>query len=333
MITPTRGWLAAVVLQLGCVNENPAPSQALPLWTELEAPADPTPLDLTIPAEPASSRRPLPAFRHRCLDRRFPALAGPWVVGCSPGGHLARAEHIGTGQVVMLDGDPDSAGLGVGALFAVGREHGLWELPTPTPRAPWGAASATVIAPPALDDLHFALSLEGAVAAQAVGDAMQLSREAAPLPWFPPALDWPLVYWVDGRDQAHSGLDIWGWDTRGGPPFPVVTRPGDQRHVAVSPARLCWLDDEGVWLQDRSSGERWLHRAEVGFRSGPTLWGSVACWEEREAGDVDVRCSDGLEAAGEGDQGWPSRWHGWLLVRDGDMPWLITVAPQPEPTP
>jgi hypothetical protein len=252
-------------------------------------------------------------------------------VGCGPSGQLDRAEHLSTGQVVELDASPDSAGLDVGTLFAVGAEHGLWELPSPIPRAAWSAANADVIAPPALDGLHVAMSLDGMVAAQGVGESMQLRREADPLPWFPPALDWPIVYWVDGRDQATSGLDIWGWDTRSGPPFPVVTRPGDQRHVAVSPARLCWMDEEGIWLQDRSSGERWLHRAEVGFQAGPSLWGTVACWEQREAGDVDVRCSDGLEATGEGDQGWPSRWRSWLLIRDADMPWLITVAPEPTP--
>lgn len=333
MIIPSRGCVAAVMLQLGCSAQVPAPAGDLPSWTLLDAVADPAPTLLSIPPAPPSRRRPLPAFHHRCLDRRFPALAGPWVLGCGPGGHLDRAEHLVTGQVVELESAADSAGLTPGALFATGAEHGLWELPSPSPRQAWAPTGARVVSPPALDGRYMAVALEEAIAVQAVGEARQLRRTAAPLPWFPPALDWPVVYWVDGRDQAVSGLDIWGWDTRRGPPFPVVTRPGDQRHVAVSPALLCWLDDEGVWLQDRVSGERHLHRAEVGFQAGPTLWGSVACWEERDAGDVDVRCSDGLEATGEGDQGWPSRWQAWLLFRQEDMPWLVEITPAQESAP
>ena len=246
-------------------------------------------------------------------------------MGCGPGGRLDRAEHLETGQIVELDSPPDSAGLSEGQIFAQGDEHGLWTLPDPLPRHASSLMDQGEIAPPALQDPGVASLHEGRVAVFLIRDSHALTREADPLPWFPPALAWPTVYWVDGRDQASDGLDIWGWNHRAGPPFPVVTAPGDQRHVASSETWLAWIDDDGIWLQDHQSHARRLHRADAGFRAGPSLWGSVACWEERTAGDIDVRCSDGLEATGAGDQGWPSRWGPWLLIRQGDLPWLVTA--------
>lgn len=332
MSVPPWGFLAVALLGVGCAAPA-GPSSPLPSAGELPAAADPAPLTLVIfPAGP-SSRRPLPTFRHRCRDRRFPALAGPWVVGCGPAGHLDRAEHLESGLLVELDSPADSAGLGDGLVYAPGREHGLWTLPDPIPRHGTPLGATQQIAAPAIQGLAAALALQGRVSVFQIQEAHRLMRDADPLPWFPPALAWPAVYWVDGRDQATSGLDIWGWDHRDGPPFPVVTRPGDQRHVAASERWLAWLDDEGVWLQDHATGERWLHPADTGFRAGPSLWGSVACWEERTAGDIDVRCSDGLEATGEGDQGWPSRWGPRLLIRQADMPWLITAEEYGEEQP
>ncbi len=324
MKAPLWGCFAALVLS-GCAPVEPA-REPLPSARDLPPRAEPEPRTLLIPAPPPSGRRPLPALRHRCRDRRFPKLAGSWAVGCGPGGHIDRAVHLQTGQQVELEAGAEHAGVDDGLLFAPGREHGLWRLPDPTPRDPVSVISDQVIAPPILEGRRGALLVEGRVSTFEVGASHRRLRDADPLPWFPPALVGTTVYWVDGRDQDSSGLDIWGWDSEGGPPFPVVTRTGDQRHVVASASWLVWTDDDGLWLQDHA-GESWLHRADTGFRAGPSVHASVACWEEREAGDIDVRCSDGLEATGPGDQGWPSRWDDRLLIRQDGMPWLIHIEP------
>ena len=322
--TPYRGCFTAVLLSVACTPAPDVPAPPPLSWTTLAAAADPVPMELELPPAPPSSRRPLSWLHHACRDRRFPTLAGPWAVGCGPGGRVDRAIHLETGQRVELGAAADSAAAGPGWVFAPGAEHGWWALPSPTPRSPWPAHAAP-IGQPVIDGRHAALSLEGRIAAFELGESHTLSRDADPTPWFPPALAWPTVYWVDSRDQAVSGLDIWAWDTTGGPPLPLVTRAGDQRHVAASRDRLVWLDEQGLWLHDLSDDTRWLHRTDTGFRAGPSVDGSVACWEERKAGDVDVRCTDGLEATGAGDQGWPSRWGPWLMVRVDGTPWLITA--------
>jgi hypothetical protein len=320
---PLRGLSVAALLSVACQEAPPAPLET----PGAGAPPDADAATLTIPLAPPSSARPLPRFRHRCEDQRYPALAGPWLLGCGPGGKLDLAEHVRTGQVVALDSAASSAGLAEGSLFAVGRDHGLWTLPDPAPQQPATMVSHPPIAPPALQGPGVAVLSEGRVTLFLTGSAQMLSRPAHPLPWFPPALVWPEVYWVDAGQQERSGLDIWAWTHGAGPPRPVVADPGDQRHVAASSRWLGWLDDRGVWLRDHDSGQRWHHACDTGFRAGLSIDGAVACWEERNEGDIDVRCSDGLEARGEGDQGWPSRWGDWLLVRRDGMPWLIHREP------
>jgi len=242
------------------------------------------------------------------------------------------AIHIETGQRVELSAAADTVALSSHGIFAPGREHGHWLLPGPRPTDPWSQRDEP-IGQAVSDGRRVAMALDGRIASFVSGEPNTMLRDAAPLPWFPPATDDGVVYWADSRDQEISGTDLWAWDTRSGPPVPFVTRPGDQRHVVASDGWIAWTDADGLWLHERASGLRWLHRADTGFRAGPSLDGSVACWEERDTGDIDVRCSDGLEATGEGDQGWPSRWGPWLLVRDGDMPWLITAEPVQEPSP
>jgi hypothetical protein len=290
------------------------------------------PSALEIPPAPTAQRRPLPGLRHRCHDRRFPVLAGPWVLGCGPGGLVDRALHVETGLEVELEAPVESPGFDQsGRVFALGAEHGIWSLPDPIPRRAEQLGTATPIAPPALSGPGAALISEGRVTRFELGEGPRLSREAEPLPWFTPALVWPTVIWVDGRDQERSGLDLWIWGPEG-PPRALATLPGDQRHVAASRRLVAWVDERGVWLQDQRDGARRLHRAETGFRAGISVFDDVVCWEERREGDIDVACSDGLEARGPGDQGWPSRWGPWLLYRQGGVPWLAT-APAPEPSP
>ena len=60
-------------------------------------------------------------------------------------------------------------------------------------------------------------------------------------------------------------------------------------------------------------------------------WGPVVCWEDRGplragTGDIDVRCSDGMEVARPGDQRAPARWGPWLLFREEGRLWVATAT-------
>jgi hypothetical protein len=328
-VIPPAGAGLLALLGWGCapVETVDAPHQA-----PVAAASSEPPPTLVIPPAPEVQRRPLPALRHRCHDRRFPVLAGPWVLGCGPGGRVDRAVHVQSGQEVELEDAVESPGYdGTGRVWAPGLEQGLWTLPDPIPRQSGHSDRVAPIAPPALSGPGAAMLLEGRVSRFALAGGPSLSREADPMPWFLPALVWPTVYWVDGRDQASTGLDLWSWGPEGAPQ-PLVQLPGDQRHVAASEALIAWVDEQGVWLEDRASGARRLHRAEAGFRAGLSVWQEVVCWEERQGEDIDARCSDGLEATGPGDQGWPSRWEDWLLFRQRGVPWLVHAqAPEVAP--
>jgi hypothetical protein len=326
---PDPGLLTALLLSAGCGAE---PGPPAPLPSAAPPAAALAPAVLPIAPDAASSARPLPRFRHSCRDRRYPALAGDWIVGCGPAGLLDLAEHIPTGRLVTLDSPAESAGLAPGQILAVGDEERLWVLPSPTP-LPTKGRSGDAIAPPASWGPGLAVLLQGQVSVGTTGDHARRIREAQPLPWYPPAMSWPTVYWVDGRGGGQTGMDIWGWTPSAGPPVPVVVQAGDQRHPVASATHLAWTDEEGIWLQELEHGQRWLHAAEVGFRAGPSIHEGTLCWEERRQGDVDVRCTDGLAAQGPGYQGWPSRYGPWLLIRRDGIPWLITKDPQEAPRP
>jgi len=287
--------------------------------------ADPTPDALVPAADPGADRRPMHRLRHRCEDRRFPSLAGAWLLGCDGLGRVAWAEGLPDGPQVEISEPSGRIGAAGGALYAHAPTPHTWRLPDPSPAEAGAWGLAVPIASPAFDGAHVALALDGRIAAFGVGDRVQLSWEAAPRPWFPPAISWPTVLWVDDRDAAARGTDLWRWDQGGGPPRPFVVRPGDQRHVAAGEGWAAWTDEEGVWLARLADGARWLRRCEAGFRAGPALWSGAVCWEERAAGDIDVACSDGLRVGGPGDQGWPSRSGPWLLYREGDEVWLATA--------
>ena len=318
-----------IALAVGCGEAPevfPAAPAPLPGFDRSTEP-DPEPISLPVPAGPAEDRRPLLTLRHRCEDRRTPRLAGAWALGCDALGRVALAQRLTDGLEVELAQPRPWVGTAPGVVGAA--DPGLvWRLPDPRP-APAGFSGIPGVAAPAFDGERFAVAREGRVSHAPVGHgdgpSIEYSREASPLPWFPPAMSWPTVLWADGRDQPASGLDLWRWDTDKGPPRPWVTRPGDQRHVVAADGWAAWLDDEGVWLERLADGARWRHRAETGFRAPPSLWHGVVCWEERTAGELDVACSDGVRADGDGDQGWPSRWGPWLLYRQGDDAWLATA--------
>ncbi len=326
MPSPRWGFLLAAV---GCVSpdavtgdraERPSATVHSP---EMVHPI----LEVAPPVE--THPKPMYGFGHRCRDAHYPALAGPWLVGCGPGGRVDRAEHLGDGREIKLDDAAVSPGAAPGVLFALGGEHGTWRLPAAQPVDPWPVSSNPTRALPATDGRHVALVLDGRIAVFAMGERVQRSREAAPLPWFPPAMSWPWIFWVDGGAQDDSGTDIWAWNVDNGTPAPWVTDAGDQRHVAASGDWVGWLDGSGVHLQQISTRERWFHAADTGFRAGLSLQGSTACWEERKEGDFSVVCTDGAQVLGR-DAGWPSRWGSWLVVRIDDVPWVFTAPRTPE---
>ena len=307
---------------------------ALPPWP-LQGEADG--VQLTLQLEPAfnddrlqlgtpSLRQPLPQLKRRCRDRRYPRLAGAWAVGCGSEGLISLALDLRDGGLLQLEQAAETPATGDGVLFAPGRHQGLWRLPSTQPSGGRSTATRQPIAPAAVDGEHAALLLEGRVTAFKVGDKGIKLLQAQPLPWQTPALSWPVMAWVDGSQRERTGSDIRTWnlerDTRS---RPLTQAPGHQRHVAASGHWVGWQDDEGVWVEDLRDGRRSFTKADTGFRAGLSLWGPVACWEERADGDIDIACSDGLRVDGPGDQGWPSRWGPWLLYRQDDIPHLATA--------
>ncbi len=264
---------------------------------------------------------PLPALAAPCADRRFPRLAGPWAMGCGPTGRVDRAVDLRTREVIELASAGSAPGVGSpGVLVAVGQRPGrFWRLPAQVPEAIPVPGTAVPIAPPAVSDDEVALLVPGRVARFRAGEPVARLQDADPLPWYPPALAGGWMAWVDGRERGVTGTDVWIWDGAG-KPLPLARQAGNERHVAGSGRWLGWIDDHSVAVEDLSTGERRSVRAEAGFRAGLSLWGPVACWEDRAGGSVDAACSDGLAIRGDGDQGWPSRWGPWLLLRvDGQV--------------
>ena len=217
-------------------------------------------------------------------------------------------------------------------LFAPGVSQGFWDLPDPAPRKTLVTANMRPIAPPATDGLHAALLLDERITAFSQGASSLDLHEARPAPWYPPAIAWPVVVWVDERNRGTTGTDIWMMDVQTGEhPSPLVQEPGDQRHVVGSGHWIGWVDDDHVWVQDLLTGLRTGIAAHSGFRAGITLWQAVVCWEDRGGPDVDIRCSDGLDIVEPGDQGWPSRWGPWLLYRQDNERTMLAVSPQAAP--
>ncbi|MBN1334617.1 MAG: hypothetical protein JXB39_01520 [Deltaproteobacteria bacterium] len=265
--------------------------------------------------------RPLPALAAPCKDRRYPRLVGHWAVGCGVEGWVDRLVDLATREVIVLDGGGRTPGVGTpGMLLALDeRPARLWTLPAQVHASIPNPCAHPPVAPPALAGNEVAITTRHRVVRFRAGEAVARLQGADPLPWYPPALAGGFMAWVDGREREVTGTDVWAWDG-GGKPVPVAREPGDQRHVAGSGHWLGWIDDRGVVVEDLVSGERSTVRAASGFRAGLTLWGPVACWEDRAGGSVDVACSDGLTIRGDQDQGWPSRWGPWLLLRvDGEV--------------
>lgn len=273
---------------------------------------------------------PIPALDHRCADPRFPRLAGPWVVGCGPGGAVDRAVSIETGRLIRLPRPLDPAATGDGHVLGTGRAGGLFRLMESGAEEITGTARITerLLAPPATDGVHLALlSPRGLQAFPATEHARSL-LPATPMGWHPPALAWPWVAWVE--DAGGGDADVWIRDTGDrGSARALAAGPGRQDRVVGAGRWMAWVDDGDVVLADlRGGGQRRID-ARTGFRAPPTVWEGEACWEVRGA-DLDVACTDLPGAGGPGHQGYPDRWGPWLLYRDGDRPMLYTTAEAPE---
>lgn len=282
---------------------------------------------------------PIASFGHPCLDPRYPALAGPWVVGCGLDGRVDRALSLRSGRELALPSSLSQPALAEGLLVAVGREAAVYRLSedgASSTDAP--LVAGTSIGPPATDGQRAALLSEGRVSAWQLHERSRPLFEAHPLPWFRPALSDSHLAWVgDGGPDLE---DIWALDLTRPRSRPTVLAAGrgSQRHVVGHGVHLAWVDDDGIVILDTSRGERTRFPADTGFGAPPTLWEGIVCWEERpshppqeDGPGVDILCSDGLRADGPGHQRWPSRFGPWLLYREGDDLWLRTAAESASP--
>jgi len=259
---------------------------------------------------------PLPWLDHPCEDPRYPQLAGPWAVGCGPGGRVDRAQHIETGERVVLEGAVVSPGVGPGVLHDPGA--GTWRppahRPTPAPTIP-GAR----IAPPGTDGALVALAGAGAIQWRALGGDRRHRVEAEVMPWYPPAVGEGFIAWV--APDGAGGTRVMALDTatRHVAALPAGAHP---RHVAASGAYLGWIEDGAVVVRGPAGDAR--HPADARSARRLALDGEVACWEQWVGAGVDAVCSDGLVAGGPGDQRNPSRWGPWLLFVQDERPRLAT---------
>lgn len=285
----------------------------------------------------AGAAVPVHDLGHPCLDLRYPALAGAWVVACGPDGRVDRALSLQTGTEHRLPVAMTSPGLGDGVLLAVGPEAALVRLQEQGAELvdlPRVRSAAT--APPAVQGEWAAMVLEESVTAWPLEQASRRLKEAKPAGWYPPALAEGVVAWV--ADGGEDGEDVWALalTERRADPTLLSGGPGHQRHVVGSGPWLAWVEPDAIVLLHTVDGQRRRIPAETGFSAPPSLWQDVVCWETRQEGSVagqgvkgqgvDIRCSDGLDAAGPGHQRWPSRHGPWLLYRQGSQLWLRTAA-------
>jgi len=174
---------------------------------------------------------PLYVFDEDCIDSRYPALAGPWVVGCGGDGQVDRALSLTSGKLITLPFSTVSPGLFEGLVYVPGWGGGLIRL------AEAGAGVAegipTIheqpIAPPTIDGVRVALLSDGRIQAALMTDAARRLHEVVPAGWYPPALTDGHVAWV-GR-SAVGDEDVWWMSLSDGEPSVLSGGPGHQRHV------------------------------------------------------------------------------------------------------
>jgi hypothetical protein len=267
--------------------------------------------------------------RRPCVDPHLPALAGDWVVTCQalrPG----WATSLLTGEKHRLDARWPWAGLGPNLVFSLAPEGGLLWLGEATVPAHVRTVDQEQVAMPTSDGLHAAALTETSVEALSLSTEARWSHPAAPLGWYPPALAWPAVAWVE---QAETEDIWWTPDATTGMPTLLAGGPAHQRHVVGAGGWLAWVDGGDLVRMDVATGGRTRIHTDTGFSAPPTLTeGGELCWEVRDRGDVDILCSDGFALREPGHQTWPSRVGDRLLYREGDALRLV-VLPTPPATP
>ena len=269
---------------------------------------------------------PLHALASPCQDARYPALAGPWAVGCGKTGEVDRAISLHSGERIALP-PSISPGLGPGVVYAP--EVGRIDLSAP--------AAAKVsrfernrlsnrTAPPAVSSAGIAVIKDNSVHSLVLGEKVirSLTSDAPPLGYQPPAISGQQVAWV--VHTPSEGTDIWVAPLGGGKAEPLAGGPGNQHHVQGESGWLAWIEPQGVVILNTQTGDKQTHPAATGFSAGLTLYNGVACWETRTGDDVDIECSDGVQVQQPGHQQYPSRWDRWLLYRDAGVPTLRVLA-------
>lgn len=297
----------------------------------------PDPLAILLALTPAASSAgfvlpgaalPLHELSTPCQDMRYPAMAGPWAVGCGPGGEVDRAVNVETGAVVRLPVQLTSPALAESQLFST-EGLGAWL----TLDGAQASAEPRLVrqtpasgAPPAFDGTHTAIFGPDHITVGTPDSRLGQRFKTRPAGWYPPALAWPWVAWVARGEQGQE--EVWAVDTsRAAEPRVLAGGAGDARHVVGSASWLAWVEPGQIVRLNVLTGARQVIRADAGFSAPISLWRDVVCWEDRSGEDLDVRCSDGLEARGPGDQSGPSRWGPYLLYRSGGAVWVKAADP------
>ena len=284
---------------------------------------------------------PLYALDGTCSDRRFPMLAGEWAIGCSHRGMIDIAIHLSDGRVLALEPplDPRHTGAAQGGASDTAILVEAADRTRVVELSPAGARDqaegvrlpSPPVAPPAAASEHFAALLTDRVEAMPLDARVRPTFAAHPAPWYPPALAWPLVAWVERGPELEERVWMVSIDPPGRPEL-LSTGTGHHRHVVSDGQRFAWVQDGGLVVWDPVEDHRTELDARTGFLSPPSLSDGVACWEERIPGTpdetsdhIDILCSDGLAARGPGHQLRPSRSGPYLLYRSEGHTWVVTA--------
>lgn len=253
--------------------------------------------------------RPI-VLRHRCEDRRYPRLSGPFLLHCGPTGEVDRFLDLSTGDTHELVGLERPFTEHRGVIYALGREQGIWRLPATRPEGE-GDFALQAVTPAAFDGERVAVGHADQITVFLHGEKTHKLYDARPAPWYPPALPEGWMVWVDwasGRGELRALQD--------GARHPVLFARGrrHQAHPVADGRWLVWIDDGDVVLADTEAQIRHRWRTDAGHEGPPALFDRYACWGERTSDGEQVRCSDGFTIDGR----MPSIWGALTLVKKDD---------------
>ena len=280
------------------------------------------PQDWTITTEalgtrPAARLRSVLPIRTACRDRRFPRLAGPFIVYCGARGHVDRFLDLQTGETITLDPRPTHPWTGPSVLASA--IDGVWRLPDAQP-SDRTALRLPSIGPPTVTSEQILVPTADALHVRTFDSSSWRRVPAEMAPWSPAALLPDRAVWtVLGSEQS----DLYSRD-ESGQTVPIATGPGHQHHPVGEDSRLAWVDDGDVVVVDTETGKGRRYEASAGAVDGPTFTGAHVCWTERAA-TPQVRCSDGFSAPGHR----PSGAGHLLLVHEGSHVTLYAASQMP----